>query len=60
MMHVCVELLLLVWVDCIIIFGSFSWFLILFLSTIQENGWEEHPQNGLFCVRWDIKANSFN
>jgi len=26
-----------------------------FLSTSQEIGWEEHLQNDLFCVKWDVK-----
>jgi len=26
-----------------------------FLSTSQEIGWQEHLQNDLFCVEWDVK-----
>jgi len=29
------------------------WF--CFLSTSQENGWEEHLWNDLLCVEWDVK-----
>jgi len=33
-----------------------SRFLIfVFFSTSQEIGWEEHLQNGLFCVEWNVK-----
>ena len=38
--------------------GYFSRFLKLFfcfLSTRQEIGWEEHLQNDLFCVEWDVE-----
>jgi len=28
---------------------------ILRLSTSQVIGWDEHPWNDLFCVKWDIK-----
>jgi len=27
----------------------------VFLSTSQEIGWEEHLQNDLYCVQWDVK-----
>jgi len=26
-----------------------------FLSASQEIDWEEHLQNDLFCVEWDVK-----
>jgi len=32
-----------------------SLFLLIFFSTSQEIGWEEHLQNDLFCVALDIK-----
>jgi len=28
---------------------------LFFLSTNQEIGWGEHPQNNLFCVEWNVK-----
>jgi len=30
-------------------------FSLYFLNTNQEIGWEEHPQNYLFCVEGDVK-----
>jgi len=27
----------------------------VFLSTVQEIAWEEHPRNDLFGVEWDVK-----
>ena len=26
-----------------------------FVSNSQKIGWEEHLQNDLFCVEWDVK-----
>ena len=28
---------------------------LTFLATSQGIGWEEHLQNNLFCVEWDVK-----
>jgi len=30
------------------------------LSTSQEISWEEHLQNDLFYIEWDVKLNSIN
>jgi len=37
------------------IFVSWCVVVFVFLSTSRDNGWEEHLQNELFCVMWDIK-----
>jgi len=29
---------------------------LIFLSTSQKIGWEECPQNDLFCAKWDFKS----
>ena len=29
--------------------------IFVFFGTSQEIGWEEHLQNELFCVEWDVK-----
>jgi len=39
----------------------FLWLFLLvfdfcFLSISQEIGWEEHLQNDLFCVEWDVRG----
>jgi len=28
---------------------------LIVLGTYQEIGWDEHLQNHLFCVDWDVK-----
>jgi len=30
---------------------------VVFFSTSQEIGWEEHLRNDLFCVKWDLPLN---
>jgi len=45
---VCLGLLYILWLFLLL-------FDFRFLSTSQDIGWEEHLQNDLFCVKWDMK-----